>query len=226
MLVADRMRREVITIEREASLRRARRVMEHHHIRHLPVTEARRLVGILTDRDLRLAAPSAISSLSSRERDEFMDYIRVGQVMTRRMITVAPGTTLAEAARLLIRYRIGCLPVVEDRLLVGILTSSDLVAALAQILGADAGEDRVAVELPDEPASLPALLHIAGTLQARMTSLVNLPAGRGLAIRAVLRSDGDPDPLCAALAAAGFRATVRPAARDEDELILEHLGRS
>ncbi len=226
MRVADRMQRDVITIEREASLRRARRVMENHRLRHLPVVEDRRLVGILTDRDIRLAAPSAISSLTSRERDEFMDYVRVGQVMTRRIISVTPDTSMAEAVRLLLRYRIGCLPVVEDRFLVGILTTSDLVAVLGQILGTEVEEDRVEVDVPDEPASLAALLRIAGAHRARMLSLVNLPAGEGIAARVLLRLEGDPELLCAALGAAGFRVVLRPAERDEDALILEHLGRS
>ena len=226
MLVAGRMQRDVITIDRDASLRRARRVMEHHRIRHLPVVEDRRLVGVLTDRDIRHASPSAVSSLTSRERDEFMDYVRVGQVMTRRIISVSPGTSMAEAARLLLCYRIGCLPVVEDRLLVGILTTSDLVGVLAQILGAAGEEDRVEVDVPDEPARLAALLRIAGAHQARMMSLVSLPVGEGIAARALLRFQGDPELLCAALGAAGFRVALRPAEREGDALILEHLGRS
>ena len=226
MQVADRMQRNVITIGREASLRRARRVMDNHRIRHLPVVEDRRLVGILTDRDIRQAAPSAASNLTSREREEFLDYLHVGQVMTRRIISVSPGTSMAEAARLLLRYRIGCLPVVESRFLVGILTTSDLVEVLAQILGADAEEDRVEVDVPDEPASLAALLRIAGAHQARMMSLVNLPVGGGIVARALLRLQGDPELLCAALGAAGFRVAFRAADRGEDALILEHLGRS
>jgi len=226
MVVADRMQRDVITIDRDASLRRARRVMENHRIRHLPVVEDRRLVGILTDRDIRQAAPSAVSSLSSRERDEFMDYVRVGQVMTRRIISVSPGTSLAEAARLLLRYRIGCLPVVDEHYLVGIVTTSDLVGVLGQILGADGEEGRVEVDLPDEPASVVTLLEIAGAHQARMMSLVNLPMGEGLAARALLRIQGDPAVLCAALGAAGFRVAFRPGEREMDGLILEHLGRS
>lgn len=226
MLIADRMQRDVITIDREASLRRARRVMDNHRIRHLPVVEDRRLVGILTDRDIRQAAPSAVSSLTTRERDEFMDYVRVGQVMTRRIISVTPATAMAEAARLLLRYRIGCLPVVEDRCLVGILTTSDLVGVLGDILGAEVEEDRLEVDVPDEPASLAMLFRIADAHRARMMSLVNLPAGEGIAARAFLRFEGDPELLCAALGAAGFRVAFRAGERAEDALILEHLGRS
>lgn len=226
MLVADRMQRNVITIEREASLRRARRVMENHRIRHLPVVEGRRLVGILTDRDIRQAAPSSAASITSRERDEFMDFLRVGQVMTRRIISVTPITSISEAARLLRRYRIGCLPVVEDRLLVGILTGSDLLEVLALILRDEAEGDRVEVDVPDEPSGLEALMRIAGAHRARMLSLVTLPTGEGVVMRALLRIEGEPDPLCAALGAAGFRAAFRRGATVEDELLLEHLGRS
>lgn len=226
MLVADRMQRTVITIDREASLRRARRVMENHRIRHLPVVEGRRLVGILTDRDIRQAAPSSAGTLTSRERDEFMDYLRVGQVMTRRIISVTPVTSIGEAARLVLRYRIGCLPVLEERLLVGILTSSDLLEVLASILREEAEGDRVEVDLPDETSGLDALMRIAAAHHARMLSLVNLQTVEGAVVRALLHIEWEPEPLCAALGAAGFRALFRRAASPEEALVLEHLGRS
>lgn len=226
MLVADRMRRSVITIDREASLRRARRVMENHRIRHLPVVEGRHLVGVLTDRDIRQAAPSSVGTLTAREREEFMDCVRVGQVMTRRIITVTPATSIGEAARLIVRYRIGCLPVVDERFLVGILTTSDLLEALAGILHEEFEGDRVEVEVPDRPEGLEALMRIAGVHRARMVSLVNVPAGEGMVVRAVLRMEGATDALCAALDAAGFRAVFRPGPSPEDALIMEHLGRS
>ena len=226
MLVGDRMRRDVVTIDREASLRRARRVMANHGIRHLPVVESRRLVGIVTDRDLRQAAPSSATNLSARERDEFMDYIQVGQIMTRRVVTVTPVTPVGDAARLLLRYRIGCLPVVAGRLLVGILTTSDLLEILAQMLRAEVEGDQVEVEVPGEPPGLESLMEIAGAHRARVVSVVNLPAGERIAMQAFLSIEGDAETLCAALAAAGFRAVLRPGAPAEDALILEHLGRS
>lgn len=226
MLVADRMHRDVITIDREASLRRARRVMESHRIRHLPVVESRRVVGVVTERDLRQASPSSVGGLSPRDREEFMDTVRVGHVMTRRIISVAPRTPVGDAARLLLRYRIGCLPVVEDRQLVGMLTTSDLVELLAEILGGLHSGDRVAVEVPDEPGRLESLLRIAGTHQARVMSLVNLPPPPGER-RVLLRVPGDAAPICEALGAAGFRLAFRPGLPGgEDALILEHLVRS
>jgi acetoin utilization protein AcuB len=226
MLVADRMHRDVITVDREASLRRARRVMENHRIRHLPVVEGRRLVGIVTDRDLRQASPSTVSSLTTREREEFLDYVRVSQVMTRRIITIAPGATIHEAADLMRRYRVGCLPVVEDRQVVGILTTSDLIALLAEILGPTAEEQLVVVDVSDDPLRLEALARIAALHHARLTTLLNAAGMAGGPGRAFLRVQGDRGVLCAALVAAGFQVIFRPAPRVEDELILEHLGRS
>jgi len=226
MLVAGRMHRDVITIEREATLRRARRVMENHHIRHLPVVEGRRLAGIVTDRDIRQASPSTVSSLTPREREEFLDYVQVCQVMTRRIIAVTPDTSLGEAAALLRRYRIGCLPVVKERLLVGILTTTDLIDMLAEILGSTPVGEHVAVDVSCEPIRLEALARIAGLHHARLTSLVDAPGGEGGAGRAVLRVEGDADGLCAALVAAGFRITFSSVSGEEHALILEHLGRS
>src|SRR5574341_1279069 len=183
--------------------------MANYGIRHLPVVETRRLVGIVTDRDLRQASPSSATSLSARERDEFMDYIRVGQIMTRRVVTVTPVTPVGDAARLFLRYGVGCLPVVEGRLLVGILTTSDLLEVLTHMLRAEVEGDRVEVEVPDAPPGLESMLRIAGAHRARMVTLVNVPTGEGFTMQAVLSIEGDAETLCAALAAAGFRAALR-----------------
>jgi acetoin utilization protein AcuB len=226
MLVGDRMRRDVVTIDRETSLRRAWRVMAHHRIRHLPVVEGRHLVGVVTDRDLRQASPSSVTSLTSREREEFLDFIRVGQIMTRRLVTVTPETPVGDAAQLLLRHRVGCLPVVTERILVGIMTSSDLLEVLVQILRAEGGCDRLEVEVPDETEELATLLRIAETHRARIINLVSIPAGERFAKRAFLAFEGDPEVLCAALDAAGFRVALYPAPAEAEMLLLEHLGRS
>lgn len=226
MLVGDRMQRDVITVDRETSLRRAWRVMAHHRIRHLPVVEGRRLVGVVTDRDLRQASPSSVTSLTSREREEFLDYVRVGQIMTRRLVTVTPETPVGDAARLLLRHRIGCLPVVTERVLVGIVTSSDLLEVLAQILRAEGGGDRLEVEVPDEAEEVATLLRIAEAHRARIISLLNIPTGERLALRAFLAFEGKADVLCAALGAAGFRVVLYPGTPEAETLLLEHLGRS
>jgi len=90
--VGRRMAREVVAIERDASLRRARRIMDNRQIRHLPVVEKGRLVGLISDRDLRAAAPSSAASMAPEAREEFLDQLKVGHVMTKQVLTATPET--------------------------------------------------------------------------------------------------------------------------------------
>lgn len=131
--LSEIMNRNLITVDKEASLRQARRVLDQHRMRHLLVTDAKRLVGVVTDRDLRTAATSSKSPLTTSEREEFMDALKVKEVMKRRLITAAPDTTFAEAAKAMVREKVGCLPVVNDgNVLVGIVTESDLLEVLVR----------------------------------------------------------------------------------------------
>jgi acetoin utilization protein AcuB len=132
------MRRKLITVHQDATLREARRLLHDFRIRHLLVTDRKRLVGIVTDRDLRTAATSSKSPLSASERAEFMDAITVKEVMRRRLITGSPDTTVGEAAKVMVSEKIGCLPIVDDgSVLVGIVTESDLLEALVELLAAE-----------------------------------------------------------------------------------------
>ncbi len=130
--VSEIMSRGLITVDKNASLRRARRVLDQHRIRHLLVMDGKRLVGIVTDRDLRRAAPSSKSPLTISEREEFMDELKVVEVMSRKLITASPDTTVREAARVMVSEKIGCLPVVNGNQLVGIVTETDLLEILVR----------------------------------------------------------------------------------------------
>ncbi len=130
--VSEIMSRDLITVDKNASLRRARRVLDQHRIRHLLVMDGKRLVGIVTDRDLRRAAPSSKSPLTISEREEFMDELKVVEVMSRKLITASPDTTVREAARVMVSEKIGCLPVVNGNQLVGIVTETDLLEILVR----------------------------------------------------------------------------------------------
>ncbi len=126
------MNRKLITVETGTSLRQAQRVLDQHHIRHLFVMDGKRLVGIVTDRDLRKAAPSSKSPLTTHEREEFMDELKVAEVMSRKLITASPTTTVREAAKAMVREKIGCLPVVDGNTLIGIVTETDLLTILVR----------------------------------------------------------------------------------------------
>ncbi len=130
--LSEIMNRTLITVDTHASLRQAQRILDRRNIRHLFVMDGKRLVGIVTDRDLRKAAPSSKSPLTTSAREEFMDELKVVEVMLRKLITASPSTTVREAAKVMIREKIGCLPVVEGKTLVGIVTETDLLEILVR----------------------------------------------------------------------------------------------
>jgi acetoin utilization protein AcuB len=134
MRVKDRMRETLLTVEPDAGLAEAADLIAKHEIRHLPVVKSGRLVGILTDRDIREAWPSQATSLAIREIRYKLDKVPVSEVMSAPVVTVAPRTPLSEAARLMHERKIGALPVVEGETLVGILTESDLIDTLVDVL--------------------------------------------------------------------------------------------
>ena len=130
--LSEIMNRTLVTVDTRASLRQAQRILDQRNIRHLFVMDGKRLVGIVTDRDLRKAAPSSKSPLTTSEREEFMDELKVVEVMSRKLITASPSTTVREAAKVMVREKIGCLPVVDDNTLVGIVTETDLLEILVR----------------------------------------------------------------------------------------------
>ena len=120
MLVRYRMSSKVVTVEPQRSLADARRLLTKHRIRQLPVLRGPRLVGIVTDRDLR-AAPAGARAAAD--------------VMTAKPFTIAPDVPVDEAARLLREHKINALPVVEKSKLIGILTTSDVLNAFIDLSG-------------------------------------------------------------------------------------------
>ena len=146
MRVRSWMKNPVVSVKPRDSAARARALMEQHRVNQLPVLHGARLVGIVTDRDLRDAFPSLAETTGLSRRplpeDAEPSAIPVEDVMTHNMLTVEPDTALGDAARLLRATRIGALPVVRDDRVVGIVTRSDLLEALVYLL-AEGTADRV-----------------------------------------------------------------------------------
>jgi len=120
MLARSRMSKRPITVALEDTVTHARTLLTKHGIHHLPVLKQRRLVGIVTDRDVRSAHPKATS---------------VADIMTSKPLVIGPDTFVDEAARRMRRHRIGALPVVEAGRLVGILTAADVLDAFVDLSG-------------------------------------------------------------------------------------------
>jgi CBS domain-containing protein len=136
MKVRDLMTAEVTTLRRNEQLTLADDVMNLGRIRHLPVLDddGEALVGIVSQRDLFRGALARAIGYGQHARRKLLDTLLVKDVMTTDPITTSPDTALAEAAGVLMKHKIGCLPVVENGRLVGILTEGDLVALVARKL--------------------------------------------------------------------------------------------
>ena len=125
--VSDWMSDCVLAVEVYDSISIARQLMAKHRINQLPVLDNDRLVGIVTDRDIRDAYPTSMLIGRPKEIDRFADSYTVEEVMSHNVFTVRPETPLATAISILRRHRVGSLPVVQGKSLVGIITRSDIL---------------------------------------------------------------------------------------------------
>jgi acetoin utilization protein AcuB len=140
MEIARWMKHPVHTVRPRDSIQHARELLARHRVNQLPVVLNRRLVGIVTDRDLRDAFPSAFEPPrrgDDRRAAPDPRDVPVDAVMTQHVLTLHPRDSIAAAARLLRRERIGAIPIVDGGQLLGILTRSDLLDAFGALLGAD-----------------------------------------------------------------------------------------
>jgi len=118
-----------ITAPPDMGVFQARQLMQERRIRHLPVTQEGELVGIVTDRDIRLNLPSPATSLSVWEVNYILARRTVGEVMSRGVMTIGADRDIAAAARLMLEHKIGALPVMDGGRFVGIITETDLLRA-------------------------------------------------------------------------------------------------
>lgn len=152
MLVNKIMSANVVTISVEAGLQEAAALMKEFDIRHLPVMEAGKLVGLVTERDVQGAFFPAM-----------LEDISVKDLMVANPITVNPETMLEDAARLIYRHKIGCLPVVDqDGAVVGIVTVADLLASLIEVMGFLFASSRLDLILPNRAEALEEACRIIG----------------------------------------------------------------
>jgi acetoin utilization protein AcuB len=197
MLVREIMKSPVTTIPPDVSLVEACKLLQALNIRHLPVTESGRLVGVLTDRDVRFATSTLCPSPHAAT-----DSVRCA--MTTSVLTADPGDPIEEAARVMRTHKIGCLPVVEGNLLVGIITDMDLLDAILRLAGIYDSTGRLEVSLSDVPGELARLTSFLGQRNVNIRSILTYPTGQG-SIRTVLRVDtNQTPPLADALREAHF----------------------
>jgi acetoin utilization protein AcuB len=171
----ERVQRKVITIRPEASFYEANTLIREKGIRHLPVVDAeQKLVGLLTDRDLRAAGPSQASDLSVHEIHYVLQKLKVSSFMTPRekLITVSPEVVIEEAVQLMHQHKIGCLPIVEGDRLYGIITETDILAHFVDIFGLRQKGTRLTVALEDKPGSMIGILQVLKDHNINLISIV------------------------------------------------------
>ena len=137
--VRDYMTPSPQTLGVESTLLDAVLMMRRSELRHIPILEAGRLVGILTDRDVARFAPSILVTVSPQDYNRVFEETSVAKVMTRKLVNTTPDAPLAEAVHLIYSLKLGCLPVLESGRLVGIITVVDMLRALHDLIG-DSGD--------------------------------------------------------------------------------------
>ena len=179
MLVRDIMTSPAVAIPATTTLQDAYQLMREKGIRHLPVLEDTRLVGVVTDRDLRLATSSLAPS-------PFPPGSAVSMVMSRPPLTADAADPVEDAARTMRERKIGCLPIVEDGALVGIVTGLDLLDALMRMTGVDKPSGRLEVRLRQRPGELAHLTAFLSQRDLNVLSILTYPDPPD-SVRAVLR---------------------------------------
>lgn len=154
MLVKERMSKPVIFAAPEMPILEALTLMRREHIRRTPVIREGKLVGIVSDKDILNAGPSDATTLSIWEVNYLVSQIRVKDIMTREVLTVAEDTPIEEAARMMADNKIGGLPVMRNGRVVGLITETDLFKILLELMGAREGGLRVTAIIPDTVGEL------------------------------------------------------------------------
>lgn len=131
--VCDVMKKNVVRISADDTLWIVKEIMDLGSVRHIPVVDRGVLVGVVSQRDLLRASLSNIIGISAEEQKMFLDGVRISEVMSVPPVTISPDDTIQTAARMMAENKIGCLPVVDGREIVGILTETDVLRHFAML---------------------------------------------------------------------------------------------
>lgn len=183
MLVRKWMSKNVVTVDETDAMDTAIRTMKEKNIRMLPVTRKGKLVGVVTDRDLKRASASDATTLDVHELLYLISTIPVKRLMSRHPVTVPPDFTVEETAEILLEKKISGVPVVEKSgRLVGVITQSDIDRVLIALTGVGKRGIQFAVQAPDRPGSIKEIADVLREYGARIVSILTsyekVPGGR------------------------------------------------
>jgi len=174
MLIKDWMTKDPITITEDTSMIKAIHLMKERRFRRLPVVTSGRLVGMVTDRDLKEAAPSKATTLDVHELYYLLAELQVKEIMSHNPLSVSQDDTLEHAAQIMLDHTISGLPVVDahDKV-VGIITQSDVFRAFMHITGVLQGGVQFALRLEDRPGLIKEVVDLLRSQGARFVSLMS-----------------------------------------------------
>jgi len=196
MFVAKWMTSKVITVDKNDSLGSALRLMRENRIRRLPVVSGGKLVGIVSDRDLKGALPSRATSLDVWELHGLIDRLKVADIMTKNVVTTTPDATIERVAQVMMEKKIEGIPVLDAKgSLVGIVTEGDVFRALAEVTGVGKKTTRISLLIPDKPGSIMEVADLvrarAGRIYSILSTKAKVPNGqRELVMRVILGAVG------------------------------------
>jgi acetoin utilization protein AcuB len=175
MLVKGWMSTDVVIVGEDTPMMKASIIMKEKNIRSLPVLNKKgKLVGIVSDRDLRDASPSKATSLDVHELNYLISTISVKDIMTKNPVYVKPDETVEFAAILMLENKISALPVINDRdLLIGIITQTDVFKVLINIMGVYTGGIQIAFSLEDRPGSIKEATDVIRSYGGRIVSILS-----------------------------------------------------
>jgi acetoin utilization protein AcuB len=173
MLLKNWMTRNPITVEPDTSMMDADHLMKENKIRCLPVLKGKKLVGIVTDHDVKAASASSATTLDMHELLYLLAKVKVKDIMTKDPVTISEEDTVEEAAVVMLRHKISRMPVMSERgELVGIVTDTDVFKVLVSLTGIYRGGIQFAFELEDRSGSIKEVGDVIREFGGRMVSIL------------------------------------------------------
>jgi acetoin utilization protein AcuB len=174
MLVKNWMSKEVITVEPDESMQNAIYILQEQNIKILPVMDKEKVVGIITDRDLKKASPSDATTLDMHELLFLISKIKVRDLMRKQVYTAKPDDTVEESAAMLLEKKISGAPVVDvDNRLLGIITRSDIFRVLISLTGLGKQGVQFAIRIKDMPGPIKEVRELIHEYGARTASILS-----------------------------------------------------
>lgn len=206
MQIRDWMSTQVITATAETSMLKVSKMMKEYNIRRVPIVDAqRKVIGIVSDRDVKDASPSKATTLDMHELYYLLSEIKARDIMTPDPVTVNVSDTVERVAVLMLERSLGGLPVLnDDGTLAGIITDHDLFKVLVEITGVRYGGVQIAIDVEDVPGAMRPILDVLNNHHASLVSMLTSDSKQGPHLREVY-------------------LRIRPMERSEENRVVEAL---